>query len=130
MEQAGCGGCMSDVAVAAGTAQQLPPNWPAMSLDQVQAILTAPGMPFEMETLTIRGIETRVWKNAPPTLRAEVEACRAFGDQRIFLVYEDERVSFEAFYRATGAFMRELQAKGVKKGDRVALVMRNYPEWP
>ena len=49
---------------------------------------------------------------------------------RIFLVYEDERVSFEAFYRAVSAFMRELQAAGVKKGDRVALTMRNLPEWP
>ena len=108
----------------------LPAGWPAMSIQQAHDMLTAPGMPFEMETLTIRGVETRTWKNAPPTLRAEVEACRAFGSERIFLVYEDERVSFEAFYRAVSAFMRELQAKGVKKGDRVALVMRNFPEWP
>jgi long-chain acyl-CoA synthetase len=104
--------------------------WPAMSVAQAHAMLTAPGMPFEMETLTIRGIPTRVWKNAPPSLRAEVEAGRAFGPDRIFLVYEDERVSFEGFYRAVSAFMRELQTAGVKKGDRVALVMRNLPEWP
>jgi long-chain acyl-CoA synthetase len=104
--------------------------WPAMSVAQAHAILTAPGMPFEMETLTIRGIPTRVWKNAPPSLRAEVEMGRAFGSERIFLVYEDERVSFEGFYRAVAAFMAELQAAGVKKGDRVALTMRNLPEWP
>ncbi len=108
----------------------LPPGWPAMSMAQVSALLTAPGQPFEMETLTLRGIETRVWKNAPPTLRAEVDAAKAFGPDRIFLVYEDERVSFDAFYRAVSAFMRELRTKGVEKGDRVALVMRNYPEWP
>jgi long-chain acyl-CoA synthetase len=53
--------------------------WPAMSIAQAHALLTAPGTPFEMETLTIRGIETRVWKNAPPSLRAEVEIGRAFG---------------------------------------------------
>jgi long-chain acyl-CoA synthetase len=111
-------------------AKLLPPGWPAMSIAQAHALLTAPGTPFEMETLNIRGVETRVWKNAPPSLRAEVEACRAFGSERIFLVYEDERASFEGFYRAVSAFMRELQAKGVKKGDRVALVMRNFPEWP
>jgi long-chain acyl-CoA synthetase len=104
--------------------------WPAMSIAAAHAMLTAPGTPFEMETLTIRGVETRVWKNAPPSLRAEVEMGRAFGPDRTFLVYEDERVSFEAFYRAVSAFMRELQAAGVKKGDRVALVMRNLPEWP
>jgi long-chain acyl-CoA synthetase len=104
--------------------------WPAMSIAQAHAMLTAPGTPFEMETLTIRGVPTRVWKNAPPSLRAEVEMSRAFGPDRTFLVYEDERVSFEAFYRAVSAFIRELQAAGVKKGDRVALVMRNLPEWP
>ena len=53
--------------------------WPAMSIAQAHAMLTAPGMPFEMETLTIRGVPTRVWKNAPPSLRAEVEMGRAFG---------------------------------------------------
>lgn len=105
-------------------------QWPAMSVAQAHAMLTAPGMPFEFETLTIRGLQTRVWKNAPASLRAEVEAARAFGPDRYFLVYEDERVSFEAFYRAVSAFARELQARGVVKGDRVALIMRNLPEWP
>jgi len=43
--------------------------WPAMSIAQAHAILTAPGMPFEMEEKVIRGVPMRVWKNAPPTLR-------------------------------------------------------------
>ena len=86
-------------------------------------------MPFEMEELDIRGVRTRTWKNAPPSLRAVLEAGRAHGE-KIFLVYEDERVSFEAFYRAVAAFAAELTAQGVVKGDRVAVVMRNLPEWP
>ena len=106
-----------------------PKPWPAMSIAEAHRILTAPGMPFEMEELVIRGIPTRTWKNAPPTLRAVVEASRAHGEA-IFLVNEDERVSFEAFYRAVAAFSRTLQAQGVRKGDRVALIMRNLPEWP
>ena len=108
----------------------LPPGWPAMSIAQANALLTAPGSPFEMETLTLRGVETRVWKNAPPSLRFEVESARQWPSDRIFLVYEDERVSFDAFHRAVSVFMRELIAQGVEKGDRVALVMRNLPEWP
>ncbi|MBS0412021.1 MAG: acyl--CoA ligase [Proteobacteria bacterium] len=103
--------------------------WPAMSIAQAHAILTSPGMPFEMEDKEIRGIKLRVWKNAPPTLRAVVEAGRQHGD-KIFLVHEDERVSYEALYRAIGALARQLQADGVKKGDRVAIIMRNLPEWP
>ena len=104
-------------------------NWPAMSIAEAHAILTAPGQPFEMETLDIRGIPTRTWKNVPPTL-ADVFAAGRLHGEKIFLVHEDERVSFEAFARATLAFSARLAADGVGKGDRVAVVMRNLPEWP
>ncbi len=105
------------------------PAWPAMSIAQAHALLTSPGMPFEMEEMVIRGVAVRTWKNAPPTLRSVVEAGRAHGG-KIFLVHEDERVSFEAFFRAVSSLARQLQADGVKKGDRVAVIMRNLPEWP
>ncbi len=105
------------------------PAWPAMSIAQAHALLTQPGSPFEMETLTIRGVETRVWKNAPPTLRSVAELGRGHGE-KIFLVHEDERVSYEAFFRAVAVFARRLAADGVVKGDRVAIIMRNVPEWP
>jgi long-chain acyl-CoA synthetase len=111
------------------SATALPPNWPAMSIAQANALLTAPGSPLEMETVTIRGVPTRVWKNAPPTLRSVAELGRAHGE-KIFLVHEDERVSFEAFFRAVAVFARRLAADGVVKGDRVAIIMRNLPEWP
>jgi long-chain acyl-CoA synthetase len=119
-----------DLAQVAPAPEPAAKPWPAMSIAQAHALLTAKGSPLEIETLTIRGVETRVWKNAPPSLRAEVEAGRAYGPDRIFLVYEDERVSFEAFYRAVAALMVELQAAGLRPGDRAALVMRNLPEWP
>ncbi|WP_374470088.1 class I adenylate-forming enzyme family protein [Phenylobacterium sp.] len=106
----------------------LPPGWPAMSIQQAHALLTQPGSPLEAEEKVIRGIKTKVWKNLPPSLRSVVEASRAHGE-KVFLVYEDERVTFEAFYRAVSAFARELQAHGVQKGDRVAVIMRNLPEW-
>lgn len=80
----------------------LPAGWPAMSIEQAHAILSGPGMPTEVAEETIRGIRTKVWKNLPPTLRSVVAASRAHGE-RIFLVYEDERVSFEAFHRAVAA---------------------------
>ncbi len=105
------------------------PTWPAMSIAQAHTLLTAPGAPFEMEEVVIRGVPTRTWKNAPPTLKAVFLAGRAHGS-RIFVVHEEERVSFEAFSRATLAFAAQLAADGVTKGDRVAIVMRNLPEWP
>ena len=109
--------------------EDLPATWPAMSLAEAEAALTAPGAPFEMETVTIRGVPTRVWKSALPNLAELAHAGRAHGE-RTFVVYEGERVSFAAWFRAVAALARHLQALGVGKGDRVALAMRNLPEWP
>ena len=108
---------------------ETPKPWPAMSIAEANRIITAPRMPCEMEELVIRGVPTRVWKNLPPSLRSVAEASRAHGE-KIFLVHEDERVSFEAFHRAVAAFAHELAEAGVAKGDRVAIIMRNIPEWP
>ena len=105
------------------------PAWPAMTIAEAHAFLTAPGVPFEMEEKVIRGQKIRVWKNAPPTIRDSFLAGRAHGE-RTFLVLDDDRATFEAFARAAITFAHELIAKGVKKGDRVAIVMRNLPEWP
>jgi acyl-CoA synthetase (AMP-forming)/AMP-acid ligase II len=99
------------------------------TLAQIRAELCAPGQPFEMETVTIRGVPTRVWKNALPDLRAVLAAARTHGGAD-FLVYGAERVSFDAFHRAVAALAEALAARGVGKGDRVALAMRNLPEWP
>jgi long-chain acyl-CoA synthetase len=106
------------------------PTWPAMSIKDAYAAITAPGTPCEMDEIDIRGVKTRVWKNIPPTLRDVVSYGRATHGDKIFLVHEDERVSFDAFHRAVAAFAAELAAQGVVKGDRIALVMRNLPEWP
>jgi long-chain acyl-CoA synthetase len=107
----------------------LPADFPAMSIAEAHALLTAPGGQLEMETIDIRGLPTRTWKNAPASLRAVFETGRGHGD-KIFLVHEDERVSFEQFSRAALRLAAQLVADGVQKGDRVAIVMRNLPEWP
>ena len=105
-----------------------PAGWPAMSIAAAHAALTAPGMPGEMEDVNIRGVMTRTWKNLPPSLRSVVELSRAHGE-KVFLVYEDERVTYEAFHRAVAVLAHQLAADGVTKGDRVAVIMRNLPEW-
>ena len=110
------------------TEAALPPGWPAMSIADAHALLGAPGSPLEIEEVTVRGVTMKAWKNSPPSLRSVVEAGRAHGE-RIFLVYEDERVSFEAFHRAVANLAKDFAAQGVTKGDRVAIVMRNLPEW-
>jgi long-chain acyl-CoA synthetase len=104
------------------------PTFPAMSLAAAHAALTQPGSPFEIEQRNIRGVLTRVWKSAPPTLREAFLAGRAHGG-KTFIVYRDERVSFEEMARAALAIAGALQAEGLEKGDRVAIAMRNLPEW-
>jgi long-chain acyl-CoA synthetase len=71
----------------------------------------------------------QVWKNVPTTAAQVFALARRHGEKE-FLVYEDERISFEAFGRAGLAVAAALQAAGLAKGDRVALAMRNLPEWP
>src|SRR5437868_11372691 len=106
----------------------LPPGWPAMSIEQAHALITQPGLPTEVAEEVIRGVKLKVWKNQPPTLRSVADMAKGHG-QKVFLVYEDERATYDAFHRAVGAFARELQAQGVGKGDRVSVIMRNLPEW-
>lgn len=128
---------MSEAATATGAKMNLAPaigwtapeGWPAISRDGCRQLLTAPGQRFEMEVVDIRGVPTRVWKNTPPNLRAIALAGRAHGE-REFSIYEDERVTYDAWFKAVAKLAHELQARGIKKGDRVALAMRNLPEWP
>jgi acyl-CoA synthetase (AMP-forming)/AMP-acid ligase II len=108
---------------------ELDPAWPHMTIAEVNAALTAPGARFEMENVTIRGVPTRVWKNAPPSLPMLARFSRLHGE-RLITIFEEERVSFEASFRASAAIAAELQRRGVGKGDRVALAMMNLPEWP
>src|SRR6185312_14798873 len=104
-------------------------GWPALSIADAHASLTAPGARFEMETRLIRGVPTRVWKNAPASLREVFTKLEEYSE-RTCLVYEDERVTYAAFMRATRALALQLQAAGVRPGERVAIAMRNLPEWP
>lgn len=102
---------------------------PARSHENIQAALTAQGTPFETVEIERDGVPVRAWKNAPSSLRAMVESSRAFGDQD-FLVYADERITYgEHFARVAGLARDLIDTYDITKGDRVAIAMRNYPEW-
>ena len=102
---------------------------PAMSIAEANEALTAAGQLFEMEELDIRGVPTRTWKNAPPRCRAVIDMSLGHGDD-VFLVYEDERTTFAEHYRIACTLAHRLRTTfGVEQGDRVAIIMRNLPEW-
>jgi len=102
---------------------------PSMTLEDANAALTAPGQLFEMEELDIRGVPTRTWKHAPPSLRAVMDMSLAHGNAT-FLVYEDEQTTFAEHHRIACTLAHRLRSTfGIAQGDRVAIVMRNLPEW-
>ncbi len=99
----------------------------AMTRDAAIAALTAPGQPGELEDIVVKGRRLRAFKNAPPTLRAYYEA---YVTELPFLVYENERLTFaQAWQQASRIGHLLVHGCGVKPGDRVAISMRNYPEW-
>jgi long-chain acyl-CoA synthetase len=92
------------------------------------AELTGPGAPFEIVRIPIRGIDTLAYKNAPPNVRALWQSTRAFAD-REYLIYQDERLTYGEAHARVDAIAAWLTRRGVVRGDRVAIAMRNYPEW-
>jgi long-chain acyl-CoA synthetase len=101
----------------------------SLSYEDAAARVTAPGERFEVEEITVRGATYRAFRNAPRSLRELFGPARQRGDAP-FLIYEDERWSFADVMRhvdAAGALLHD--DYGVKPGDRVALALRNYPEW-
>ena len=90
--------------------------------------LTAAGADFEIETIEVRGHPMRTYKNAPPTLRDVWLSSAQFAD-RDYLVYGDERLTYAQAHERVNATAKWLIDQGVGVGDRVAISMRNYPEW-
>ncbi len=91
--------------------------------------LTAAGGQFATKVIEVRGVPITVFESALPNMRTVWEMARGHGD-RDYVVYEDERYTFaeaDAIIRALAD--RLVQVHGVQPGDRVALAMRNYPEW-
>ncbi len=104
-------------------------GFPAVSIAQCNAMLTAPDAKFEMDDTLIGGVTYKTYKNAPPTLREVMMAGMQWPD-RDFLVFQDERVTFQAHFKAVAHFAHVLKDRfNVQKGDRVAVVGRNYPQW-
>ena len=98
-----------------------------MDRQQALDILSAPGMPLEMTSVEVYGETRRAYKNAPPSLR---ELFTQNLSDETFLVFEEERYSFNDTWQLASAIGNGLVKEyGIEKGDRVAICMRNFPEW-
>jgi long-chain acyl-CoA synthetase len=101
----------------------------SLSLADADRQLTAAGQLFATDEAVVDGVATRVWKSCPATLGDILTSSRRYegGD---FLVYEDERTTFEGHFQRIAHLAQILRTRfGVQNGDRVAIAMRNLPEW-
>ena len=104
-------------------------GWPMRTMAETYGILTAPGAPFEMKEEVVNGFPCRTYVGAQANLRAVFESSSKW-DEREYIVYENQRITFDATRRAVTQLAWVLKEEfGVAKGDRVALAMRNLPEW-
>jgi len=95
--------------------------------EEVLAALTRDGT-FELIVDDSAGYPLRVYRHAPASFRDVLLGTRAFA-ARSFAVYGDETLSHGDHFGQAAALASRLLAEGVRKGDRVAIGMRNYPEW-
>ena len=99
------------------------------TMDEVRAELTGPGGAFEVITDTIGGQLMKVYKDRLPNLRSVAEISIGRGDDTPFLVYGDRRIGFGQFLSSANSVSHTLAERGVRKGDRVAVLSANNPEW-
>ncbi len=97
--------------------------------DDIIARLTAPGTPFELELREINGVPLRVFANAPSSMR-DIFLMSAEAGDRPFLYFADEVLSYAQVHEQVASVGSWLVNQGVRPGDRIAIGMRNYPEWP
>lgn len=100
----------------------------SLSFEEATAKLTEPGARFEVGLRDVRGIPTKVWINAPTNLAEAFASSEPFSD-RTYLVYEDESYTYGEIHASVNSLVQALREVGVGPGDRVAIAMRNYPEW-
>jgi acyl-CoA synthetase (AMP-forming)/AMP-acid ligase II len=96
---------------------------------EIEEALCGPGGFFEIEEAEVLGERMMVFKNRAPSLRTLIEGSANFGD-REYIVCGKRRITYAAHLRAVASVAKALHEEyGVAKGDRVAILAANNPEW-
>lgn len=101
-----------------------------MTFENAVAVLTGPNAPFEIAEAEVLGRPSRIFTQIPPALRDLFDLIRARPADDVYLVFEDERWTNADMVKSIDEIATVLVERyGVTKGDRVAINMRNFPEW-
>ena len=92
------------------------------------AQLTGPDGPFEIVVEEVAGHAMQVYKQRMRSLRELMSQNAARADVD-WLVQGDRRLTYGEHDRQARVLARSLAQLGVQRGDRVALVSANVPEW-
>jgi len=95
---------------------------------QAVEMVTAPGAFLEVTTIERQGYALKAYKHAPGSLRDLWLLGQSHGDKE-YIVYGEERWTYAEAGQFVANFSAWLKRQGVGSGDRVAIAMRNYPEW-
>ena len=99
----------------------------AVTREQALGKLSGEGEDYELVEGTVFSRPCRLFKNGPKTLRELYE--QNLSDET-FIVYENERLSYRQTYEmASRVAQMMISEYGITSGDRVAISMRNFPEW-
>ncbi len=98
-----------------------------LTRSQALEVLTAAGQPFELQAVTVAGRELKWFCQSPSSLRALYCEARS---EATFIVYGQERLNYQqGWERASAIGAALVERYAIAPGDRVAISMRNYPEW-
>lgn len=97
-------------------------------LQDTIAEMTAAGQMFEMTEVQVAGQSLKAWALATGSLREVWLKSAGYGDAE-YLVYQHERFTYAQAHAQVASVANWLVANGIGQHDRVAIAMRNYPEW-
>ncbi len=78
----------------------------------------------------IDGVKTKVYKNRMKSLRDLLNIALMLHADKEFLIHEDRRITYREFGEMVRSTGKVLEEYGVKKGDRVAMLLGNAIEFP
>lgn len=101
-----------------------------LSYEEAEKMLTAPGAPFELSEEEVLGERIAVFKTRAPSLRDLLRTSENHGDSTYVIFDDGRRVTYAENLKIVASVAAALRDNyGVGKGDRVAILAANCPEW-